>query len=337
MIPNESAKTEATAIPAPTQISTMEITEMRTGNMKRNSQIQSSLAGVCSVLLVLFAGQPGLAQQSAPTNPAATIDSSSTATTASTSRLPATRPRAGQAAAAENETTAPTKAGGEGIKIHGHWKFVVHDPDGKLVSTREFENSLLTPSEGDWLLASLLLGKSIAADWGVALCPKAGGTWNNGTGAPNYYEMCTTTGPVPIAVLVESASGPFESEMVFGNSCGLGCVPGLQAQLTGNPDLLNPIGIAFTGSYTATQNVAVNAVETATAFCTTDINATNPANPPASNVAPQTCLTLSTSNTTPPGGNSNLTFTEFTGTSLATPQNLTPGQVLTVTVTLSFS
>jgi hypothetical protein len=307
---------------------------MRTRMIKRNSQFQNSLAGACSVLLMLCAGQAGLAQQSA--QPAGVHNViAGTAAAATTTAL--AQPPATQAAAEEKEAPAPAKPGGEGIKVHGHWKLVVHDPDGKLVSTREFENSLLTPSEGDWLLASLLLGKSIAADWGVALCPKAGGTWNNGTGAPNYYQMCTTTGPVPIAVLVESASGPFESEMVFGNSCGLGCVPGLQAQLTGNPSLLNPIGIAFTGSYTATQNVAVNAVETATAFCTTDINATNPANPPASNVAPQTCLTLSTSNTTPPGGNSNLTFTEFTGTSLATPQNLTPGQVLTVTVTLSFS
>jgi len=295
---------------------------------QHTSKFQRSLSGACSVLLMLCAGQEGIAQQAAHAQPAAAAAGATT---------PSSNPVAVKMEPDEMGLAPSAKPGGEGIKVHGHWKFVVHDPDGKLVSSREFENSLLTPSEGDWLLASLLLGKSIAADWGVALCPKAGGTWNNGTGAPNYYPMCTTTGPVPIAVLVESASGPFESEMVFGNSCGLGCVPGLQAQLTGNPDLLNPIGIAFTGSYTATQNVAVNAVETATAFCTTDINATNPANPPASNVAPQTCLTLSTSNTTPPGGNSNLTFTEFTGTSLATPQNLTPGQVLTVTVTLSFS
>jgi hypothetical protein len=310
---------------------------MKSKIIQRNSQFQNSLAGVCGVFLVLFASQPGFAQQSALVNPAAAIASSSTATTASAAELPAIKPLAPQAAAEEKEASAPSKPGGEGIKVHGHWKFVVHDADGKLVSTREFDNSLLTPSAGDWLLATLLLGKSVAADWGIALCPQAGGTWNNGTQAPGFYEFCTTAGPVPIAVLVQNANGPVESEVAFDNSCGSGCIPGLQALLTGNPSLGNRIGISFTGSYTATQNVAVNAVQTVTAFCSTDLNAANPANPPNSNVTSQTCLTLSTSNALPPGGNSPLTATPFTGTALSSPQALTVGQVLTVTVTISFS
>lgn len=305
--------------------------------MKRSSQFQISLAGACSVLLVLCAAQPGFAQQSAFASPSAAIASSSAAITSSAAKLPAIGPLAPQTAAEENETAAPAKAGGEGIKVHGHWKLVVHDAGGKLVSTREFDNSLLTPSAGDWLLATLLLGKSVAADWGIALCPQSGGTWNNGTQAPGFYEFCTTAGPVPIAVLVQNANGPVESEVAFDNSCGSGCVPGLQALLTGSPNLGNRIGISLTGSYTATQNVAVNAVQTVTAFCSTDVNASNPANPPNSNVTSQTCLTLSTSNTLPPGGNSQLTSTPFTGTAVSPPQALTVGQVLTVTVTISFS
>jgi len=321
MIPNESAKTEATAIPAPTQISTMEITEMRTGNMKRNSQIQSSLAGVCSVLLVLFAGQPGLAQQSAPTNPAATIDSSSTATTASTSRLPATRPLAGQAAAAENETTAPAKAGGEGIKIHGHWKFVVHDPDGKLVSSRDFENSLVTQGGGDFVLSMLLAGQGVAADFAIALCPQAG------TIGP--FSVCTQASPNPVAVLVPSSNGLIESLLAANNLCGGGCVSGLNKQVTGHFGA--PFGIMLSGSYTSTQNVSINAVQTVMGFCT--LNATTPS---LLNISPQTCDTLNDPTNTS-SGNAILDFSPFTGTSLSTPQILSTGQILTVTVTLSFS
>ena len=304
---------------------------MRARMMKRDSQFHNSLAGACSVLLVLCAGQPGFAQQSISIQPAAAIAASAT-------KLPTIQPLAAQAKPEEKEAPAPARPGSEGIKIHGHWKFVVHDPDGKLVSTREFDNSLLTPSEGDWLIATLLLGKSVAADWGIALCPQAGGPWNSGSLAPNYG-LCTTASPFPIAVLVQSSNGSLESEVAHYSSCGSGCVPGLQALLTGSPNLGNQIGISFSGSYTAPGNVSINAVETATAFCSTDVNATNPANPPSSNVTPQTCLTLSTGVASP--GNALSTFTPFTGTFLNTaqnpPQSLSTGQVLTVTVTISFS
>jgi hypothetical protein len=302
--------------------------------MKRNSQFQSSLAGACSVLLVLFASQPGIAQQSPLEKPAAAVASSSTATTASAEKLPAITPLAPQAAAEEKETSAPAKPGGEGIKIHGHWKFEVHDPNGKLVSTREFENGLLTPSQGDFLIATLLLGKAVAADWGIALCPQAGGPWNSGAQPPNYG-LCTSASPVPTAVLVQNANGPLESEVKFFSYCGSGCVPGLQALLTGSPNLGNQIGISLSGSYTAPGNVVIDAVETVTAFCDTDANGNNPTNPPYSNLSTQTCLTLNTGVASP--GNAFLTFSPFTGTALSSPQALTAGQVLTVTVTISFS
>jgi len=288
---------------------------------QRNSQFQSSLAGVCSVLLMLSAGQPGFAQQSAPTNPAATIDSSSTATTASTSRLPATRPLAGQAAAAENETTAPAKAGGEGIKIHGHWKFEVHDSNGKLVSTRDFENSLVTPSGGDFVLSTLLAGQSVAADFAIALCPQAG--------AIGPFSVCTLASPNPVAVLVPSSNGTIESLLASNNLCGGGCVSGLNKQVTGHFGA--PFGIMLSGSYTSTQNVSINAVQTVMGFCTLDSTT-----PSLLNISPQTCDTLNDPTNTS-SGNAILDYSPFTGTSLSTPQILSTGQILTVTVTLSFS
>lgn len=52
------------------------------------------------------------------------------------------------------------KAKADGIKVHGHWKIDVRDPDGKLVSQTEFENALTTndpnAASGDFALAALL-------------------------------------------------------------------------------------------------------------------------------------------------------------------------------------
>ena len=42
----------------------------------------------------------------------------------------------------------------EGIKVHGHWTIEVREPDGRLVSHREFENALVDQGQG--LLAELL-------------------------------------------------------------------------------------------------------------------------------------------------------------------------------------
>jgi hypothetical protein len=58
---------------------------------------------------------------------------------------------------AEEETT-PLKddASHQGIKVHGHWKIVVKNPDGSIAETREFENSLT--AIGANTLAGLLVG-----------------------------------------------------------------------------------------------------------------------------------------------------------------------------------
>src|SRR5713226_6208411 len=42
------------------------------------------------------------------------------------------------------KASAASESGGqkEGIKVHGHWTIDVRNPDGTLVTHREFENSL---------------------------------------------------------------------------------------------------------------------------------------------------------------------------------------------------
>ena len=285
---------------------------MRTRMMKRTSQFQSSLAGACSVLLMLCAGQEGIAQQAAHAQPRAAAAGTTTASS---------NPVAVKMESDDKESTAPAKPGGEGIKIHGHWKFEVHDSNGTLVSTRDFENSLVTPSGGDFVLSTLLAGQSVAADFAIALCPQAG--------AIGPFSVCTLASPNPVAVLVPSSNGTIESLLASNNLCGGGCVSGLNKQVTGH--LGAPFGIALSGSYTSTQNVSINAVQTVMGFCT--LSGTTPS---LLNISPQTCDTLNIP-ANPSSGNAILDFSPFTGTSLSTPQILSTGQILTVTVTLSFS
>lgn len=319
MIPIETPHVVPDSTTISTPNSTKERAEMRTRTMKPTLQFQSSLAGACSALLMLCAGQAGLAQQSVQPAKAATVASAPVNIAGVSS---AARPVATQAAAEEKETAAPANPGGEGIKIHGHWKFVVHDSDGKLVSTRDFENSLVTPDNGDVVLALLLGGQGVAADFGVALCPQAG--------TPVVIGVCTTGNPTPVAVLVPSPNGSIASLLTAANLCGGGCVSGLNKQLTGSVSLGTPFGIVLSGSYTSIQNVSINAVQTVMGFC--QLNTTGPG---LLNISAQTCDTLNSTNLT--SGNAALNFALFTGTSLTTPQVLSAGQILTVTVSLSFS
>ena len=50
----------------------------------------------------------------------------------------------------------------QGIKVHGHWTIEVRDPDGTLVTYREFENSLT--AAGGQFLAALMGGTTTIVD-----------------------------------------------------------------------------------------------------------------------------------------------------------------------------
>ena len=126
---------------------------MRTRTIKRNLQFQSLLAGVCSVLFMVCAGQAGLAQQGAPMKPAATVVSE-------------------RNAPAESATRG--KPGDEGIKVHGHWTIDVKNPDGTLAQHHEFENSLQL--EGAATIIQLITGIGVPSDMAIGVTGPAGQT-----------------------------------------------------------------------------------------------------------------------------------------------------------------
>jgi hypothetical protein len=53
----------------------------------------------------------------------------------------------------------------EGIKVHGHWTIEVKNPDGTVVTHREFENSLVQTN----LLSSILSRNASVGYWAIAL------------------------------------------------------------------------------------------------------------------------------------------------------------------------
>lgn len=89
--------------------------------------------------------------------------------------------------------TSPGRGQQEGIKVHGHWTIEVRNPDGTLVTHREFENAL-TPV-GGLCLAAFLSRSNTPGLWRIHL----GGANTNtiidpfgGVGA-NIYEPAEPT------------------------------------------------------------------------------------------------------------------------------------------------
>ena len=118
-----------------------------------------------TVLLVLVSAQMAPAQQAGlPANGTHTLTAAASAPNAAV-KAPAT-------AQEEENTAAAGKPDGNGIKIHGHWVLEVKNPDGKLVDRREFNNSLVTGGtylSGDQLLAAILTGDLTPGGFAVTL------------------------------------------------------------------------------------------------------------------------------------------------------------------------
>lgn len=135
--------------------------------------------------------------------------------------------------AAASEKTHP---GQEGIKVHGRWAIEIRNPDGMLVSHREFENALA--SNGPTLLSQILARTVGIGLWGISL-DGSPGPCNNASSQP---ALCMVTeGPS------QSASGTFFTLSISSTSAGT---------------------MVLTGSATAANTSTINNVRTANSICT---------------------------------------------------------------------
>ena len=76
-----------------------------------------------------------------------------------------------------------------GVKIHGHWKIVVRNPDGTVATRRDFENSL--DLGGINLLPNLLAGGVTPGAWAIALGAQTAG--NTGPCSGTTFQLYATS------------------------------------------------------------------------------------------------------------------------------------------------
>jgi len=178
----------------------------------------------------------------------------------------------------------------EGIKVHGHWKIEIFNPDGTRVSVTEFENALDSSSGASYLI-QLLSGNAVHGSWGIALGQFASATQpcDDGAGTSIYCRI--------------GESGGFYGGVVIHSS-----------NLAVNAEWsTTPRKIDLSGSVTATDPSTIDLVMTTASYCT---SATDPV----------TCKT-----------NNNNIWQIFTQATLGTPPSVVAGQLIQVTVTITFS
>jgi hypothetical protein len=296
---------------------------------------------VAAILLLVCASQPAYTQQSAALT------------------KPTTVARSLATAAAEEEGPAkPATPGGEGIKIHGHWIIDLRNPDGKLVEHRDFYNSLVTGGatlSGDQIIAALLTGD--ATPGGLAVAFISGPTTTAGIDVSSF---CNN--PTPVG---EPGTGGLSAAPPAGISCfGFlnGAYQAIGSSLTNYSELwrqsqnglsmvvsFSPsVNIVLSGNFTVPTALgalgAVNAVQTYAALCVSLGSVTSPTGfggfrffagsnypPQEEDYSPQECAN------SPSTGNDYIYPGALTSTNLGTPLKVTTNQVITVTVTISFS
>jgi len=269
-----------------------------------------------SFLLLLGVAGPAYAGQSGAPPP-----STNTAAPAAVpaAAAPAAKPaaQAGQTAAAG----APAAKGNqEGIQIHGHWTIEVKDPDGKLVTHREFENSLAPSGSGASLLAAFLGGVAAPGSWIVQIRDLASDTTTFG----NFIYMPENDSPAYLSCLFVSISGAT-------------CTASLS--VTG-PTLNAAVGTT-PASFTGTTLTLAGSATVPPAFTAASIGYVETDNFPCpTSVTPQTC-TVSPGNVTPPGTiiGPGFAFTERNLDGLSgdpAPVPVKVGQTVNVMVVISF-
>lgn len=195
----------------------------------------------------------------------------------------------------------------EGIKVHGHWTIEVRNPDGAVVTHREFENSL-QGNQGAGLIVNVLARQWSQGLWSIDLIgnpfsPIGPGPCPTGTSSAPGPSDCLIAEPqVPGSV----ASGPY-----FGT---------LSVSALNNGPSFAPSGpapvLVLSGTAVAQANGTVTAVQSSIYECLAVVAPANPCVPGSANQA---------------GGYG------FTAQTLSSPIPVSAGQTIAVTVNITFS
>jgi hypothetical protein len=246
------------------------------GNSVRAAKRFLGLAGLVCLVLVC-AGATWAQSKPAQTEPTAALPVA-TAPVASAGVLSsAVTPAAKQVVAQNSLAQAPAPKGQhEGITVHGHWTIEVKNPDGKVVTHREFENSLITPSNypganetGSQALVALLSGvgtlapaNSGYAAWEIVLFPAT--TSPCGTGE----NVIGSAGVIGISGIVSAGCSINPAAIISPTS---GATIGSRNINTNIESTTLPTQFTISGSVQALQQGDIGAVLTAIALNPGDI------------------------------------------------------------------
>ncbi len=194
-----------------------------------------------------------------------------------------------------------------GLKMHGHWVIDVKNPDGTLVQHRDFQNALSGGAQG--ILIGLLAGYYTPSDYMIVLGPSSGAGPCVAT-----FQFCG---------IAKSLSSVTAQAYCGAYYCGVG----LNTAYNFGTNFGGPYSMVLSGSITSNQTGAVGTVYTIYGMC-----GSSPQNPLTN---PTTPLTVSTATcqATP----SSTWVGPLSGTSLGTPISVVSGQIIQVTVTITFS
>ena len=294
------------------------------------------LAAACGTIALLALTTAAVAQQAAPI--ASKTVASPTTQSAVAARL-AAKP------VAEEESAVPNSLNNQGIKVHGHWVLQVKNADGTLGERREFENSLVTSTatsnlSGDQLLGLLLSGNGAPGDPAIALVPSVP------AGAKDASDYCIA-GSIPnennncyVLVTAQSGLGNYFFQPHYFLTTTLTISPSLSWVLAGNytiPSLttitfvqtLLPICVSTSSAAAGIQENNLNNLQGSATTRSADLSA-----------SACTKFTGQSSGTTLSSGSINdaVVIGTFTSTAVGGgPMTVTAGQIVQVTVTITFS
>ena len=300
------------------------------------------LVGACGLFTILALTPAGVAQQAAPVQGSG-VSAAAPAAPASINATGAVKPAA--TSAEEQEVTASGKPASEGIKVHGHWVLQVKNADGTLGERREFDNSLVTSgyvASGDQILAALLSGNAVAGDPGILLIQTSSAFPSD----PSKY--CVNSGQGIQCYMITTATSPITNTFILFN---------MTAIVSPSQNVLNTVVYfspnvrwVLSGNFTVPSGLtSISAVQTILPLCASassqlatnfgaganKLSFTGSSGDLSGDLAPKGCA-----------GNVTLTSTDslnpaiFTSTQIPTsplPVSATAGQIIQVTVTISFS
>lgn len=251
-------------------------------NIRRVAKKNLSLAGMVSLALI-FAGTT-----CAQSKPVQTETASARSGEAAPETSPAAKSTiAGSSAQVGTEKTTQAvaqspsakprspKGEREGIAVHGHWTIEVRDPDGKVVSHTEFENSYVG---GSGVLPAMLSRSATFGEWGIVLgnSTPSQSPCVDGIASPFSETGGTINNQVVLPLCVISESGPSigSTQNLSGIGAETPCVPANGSCSQNLAVASSGSGAMLSGSVLATNSGTINQVESLITECGTSLSST---------------------------------------------------------------